>query len=327
MKKSGVLINNCWFRERMNMFLDTECNECMGRGECGSSDGCCKCICHTREPSRFRNIRMANKRPRAYFAVDNRPQKKGKQVILVDNRGPGVNRGFARPGGYMPTMGAIRNQNLVKHRSGEEVKSVDTELSAPFSNAAGTSQLCVNYPVQGAAFYNRIGTRIKMKSLHVTGQIVPIGGAGVANNWDYARMLIYYDRQPGTAGAGAFPAVANLLLDYNSAGGTTTNNFSGLNLLLRDRYQIIRDIRRVLPPLGLAGIASTFAPVNAFDPANSFSINEFIRLGEMETHFNQTNGGTIADITTGALNILFIQGSGNAAWQFEGSCRLRYVDT
>lgn len=25
---------------------DEGCNECLGRGECGSCDGCCSCACH-----------------------------------------------------------------------------------------------------------------------------------------------------------------------------------------------------------------------------------------------------------------------------------------
>jgi len=259
------------------------------------------------------------------FAADYRPMKKRYGTVIGrDNRAAGVNRGFNRAGG-IPSMGAIRNANLVHHRSGEEVKSVDTEIQEVFAQAETNNQVCLNYPIQGAAFYNRIGTRIKMRSLHITGLIQ--NNSGTNASWDYCRILIYYDRQPGTAGAGAFPAVANLLLDYNAEGGTTTNNFSGLNLLLRDRYQIIRDIRKILPPLGAAGIATTVAPVNAFDPMTSFAINEFIRLGEMETHFNQTNGGSIADITTGALNALFICGNTGNGWAFNGTARLRYVDT
>lgn len=224
------------------------------------------------------------------------------------------------------TQGLIPRGNRAK----EEVKSVDTTITQPFSATAVFTVL--NVPVQGAAFYNRVGTRISMKSLNIKGYLLPTASNAASTGWDYGRMALIYDRQPGAAGAGAFPAIATLLLEYASGGGTATNPWSPLNPLLRERFTIVRDKHFILPPMGIDGVAtSTYAPYNAFAPQhdkNSFQIDEHIKLAGLEAHYNQTNGGTIADISTGALYLVFFSEvvAVDAAWQFNGQARLRYTD-
>lgn len=214
----------------------------------------------------------------------------------------------------------------------EEVKSVDTSsISMIFSTTAQFT--VVNIPIQGAAFYNRIGTRIGMKSLNIRGWIQPSATNTAASAWDFGRWILIYDRQPGSAGTGAFPAIASLLLEYNSAGATNTSAWSGVNQILKDRFTIIRDKNFGLPPLGVSAVAPAQNPADAFFPdpreKNSFMINEHIKLAGLEAHYNQTNGGTIGDIATGALYIVTLAQTSTAAqgaWAFLGTARLRYTD-
>lgn len=214
-------------------------------------------------------------------------------------------------------VGRYRALNAVMPR--HEVKVVDVPLASYTLNTTGQFT-ALNVPVQGSAFYNRIGTKLAMKTLHVNYTLQPLNINSVP---DYCRVMVVYDRQTNAA----FPTMSALLTDYSSSGGTTSNSYSGINMTNRERFLVLMDERLELPATEASGAVSSSAA--CIDPVSTtFKINRFIKLKDLSTMFNQTNGGTVADIQTGGL-YLFTLGSfasGSDGWQLRGSARLKYDD-
>jgi len=109
--------------------------------------------------------------------------------------------------------------------SGAEIKAIDIALATYlFRNpATATNVVLLNGIQTGTGFFNRIGSRVEMRSLQIRG-IVNSAATTTGNN---LRMIVVYDRQP----AGALPIVSDLLQSRDQAGVPTT--------VLTKRYMLI----------------------------------------------------------------------------------------
>lgn len=182
-------------------------------------------------------------------------------------------------------------------------------------NTTGNFTLLAN-PVLGSDFNNRIGRKIMLKSAYVKGMLTSeLGGTvtvGVVNT-QHCRMIIFCDLQPN----GAVPIVTDLLVNATPA--------SQLNLNNRDRFRVLADKEFVLDPYAY----STTATQAYASMTNQAKFVKKYKKLNIETIYNSTNGGTIADINSGALYMFWI-GSGPAGAgsdsNFIGSTRVRYVD-
>lgn len=205
-----------------------------------------------------------------------------------------------------------------------ELKSVDN-----FNTAGPAVSLTLNTTAQitalnlisaGSSFFNRVGRRIEMKSLHVSGVVSQTTTATVHD--DYGRILVIYDRQTN----GALPTISNILASYDQSGASTTSVFSNINPDERERYLVLADIRLALPacPSG-TGVTSASDGVTT-----TFNINRFIKLRNLLTHYKADSApAVIGDVATGGLYIIGYGGlaSGTEGWQATVECRLRYKDT
>lgn len=201
-------------------------------------------------------------------------------------------------------------------KSQKELKAFDVAgISETFvTPAAAINYVVFNTMVNGAELYQRVGRKIYMKSLHLRGNIFNTATAAQDNG----RIIVFYDSQPNAAILG----IGDLIKDSNAAAATT--GFSHLNLNNRERFKILRDFNITLPSVTLAMAVQT--NVGQYDQDNNFTINMHIKLKGLEAIFNATNGGTIADITSGALIAVFVSNNQSNTWTFEGNSRLRYYD-
>jgi len=205
-------------------------------------------------------------------------------------------------------------------RGRPELKSVDTVQGAAAVtqalNATGTLT-AVNLIRSGAGFNNRIGRRIEMKSLHLTGYVTQTGTATTTT--DLGRIMVVYDRQPN----GALPTINNILLQYDQQGNTYTTPLSGINPDQRERYMVLMDERIVLPAVTVGGVTGSVDGVT-----KTFNINRFISLAGLKTQYSgESNPAAIGDISTGALYVLTLGGiAAPSGWAFVASWRLRYND-
>lgn len=264
-------------------------------------------------------------------------RKYNNMSSLSYNKQPFKKRKIFKPSPFRSiSMFANNNRNLKniinyqQTRSGGEIKSMDFcsptitgNTLSPF-NLNNTPQIVVINPVTiGSSAWNRIGRKLSMKSIHLTGCFNPITGNGtdIVTN---ARMMLVYDKQTN----GSLPSYDDMFRDqYN---GSTDNNSSGANNFLaginlnnRDRFEIIFDKRWILPPINLGepGIVTCTADLAAF----SF----FTSLKNREVHFkSDTSTGVIGDIATGGLYIVTIADAtnGNQSWGLDLKGRLRYSD-
>ena len=154
----------------------------------------------------------------------------------------------------------------------EERGVLDTAFTCSFTNGANQIYY-LNATVQGVNFFNRTGNRQINKSLELNIAITP-GSAGVITQISY---LVVYDRQPN----GAAPVIADIL--------TTASPIAFTNQANKDRFKVL--CRRRLTILGTSA--------NPADTENYFH-HEYLVM-DLESIYNQTNGSTIADCTTGTL--------------------------
>lgn len=171
----------------------------------------------------------------------------------------------------------------------------------------------LNQMINGAELYQRVGRKVYMKSLHVRGYFQNIA----TTVQDAIRIIVFYDSQANAAA----PTIANLLQDSNAAAGTTAE--SEINLFNRARFKILRDKQFCTP--AVTNTAGVLTNLN-YPSNNVFEFNEFIKLKGLEAVYNGTNGGTIADITSGSLYLVTLCDQQAAGWQFIYTSRLRYYD-
>lgn len=232
-------------------------------------------------------------------------------------RAVAIPRSVSNPiGGYRSVPASFRSKK-------GEVKAIDIPVANyVFSLDAGSTNVFpLNLVQEGTGFYNRIGRKIEMLSLHMRGSILQTGNAAAAD--DFVKWAIVYDRQP----TGALPNYNNIFLDYNPSGATSNGPYSNINLDNRDRYQIIRHDTFACPATAITDLASVSQVITI--PPKEMMLEEFIKLRGLTTHFNGTASPLlISNITTGAL-YLVTQGRftlGNEGYQLSVQFRLRYDD-
>lgn len=251
---------------------------------------------------------------------------KRRRVPFVRSR---ARSSFAR----RPTMArgaSARMQRMPATRGavvrGPELKSLDFPLQAnvPEQHHISTTATfdLLNGIQEGSSFYNRIGRRVQMRSIHITGNLIFSGnGSGVP---EYLRVMLIYDRQPN----GAAPVISDVLTDYDSQGATTTNSFSKMNMNNVERFAILRD-QRIQIAENNTGSAIAGAPASILNYSTQGNINMFVKLAGLETHFKaSSNPAVIGDVATGALWLVTF-GSiavANAGIDIQYQSRLRYID-
>lgn len=227
------------------------------------------------------------------------PGKKTKKFIGPRPRDYQAGRELARP-----TM--------------REKKAFDVALTNLNFNVPATPPVfqVLNACINGAELYQRVGRKIYMKSIHIRGFIQPIA----TSISDIGRLIIFYDAQPNAAA----PLIATLLQDSTAA--AATSSLSEINLINRARFKILRDYQVLLPSqTDTAGVITNLANFDPIGP-NTLNVNFFIPLKGLETEYNGVNGGTIADISSGAIFITAVSQNATSEYEFTYTCRMRYYD-
>lgn len=206
-----------------------------------------------------------------------------------------------------------RPSYVLAPRSRPELKVFDTTpglIDVP--NIGIFSGMCI--PQTGADYSSRVGRKILMKSLYIRYYcgVKPAFQLTTAVSIapQIVRIIIFVDYQPN----GTLPITLDLL--------SVSHPTSQLNLANRDRFKVLRDITHVFDAYQM--LASNASP--AF--CRTIECNEIYKKINIETIFNATNGGTVADIQSGALYFFCISStpSGGTQNQIYLSMRVRYID-
>lgn len=241
----------------------------------------------------------------------------------------GVQAGFKKPRPAMKkqkSSGGLQRQNaVVGYQLGRSLSVQPKQELKAFDVATTTTNVDVvaappifstnlNCPINGAELYQRVGRKIYMKSLHLKGWL-QIAATALQ---DFVRIVVYYDSQPNASA----PTFASLFQDSNV--GAASSFLSEINLINRERFQILRNIEVLTPSSTYtAGVLTN----TAYPETNGrLRVNEFIPLKGLETVFNATNGGTVADISSGALGFVVFSAENSNSVVFQWNSRLRYYD-
>lgn len=208
------------------------------------------------------------------------------------------------------------------YRRGPEVKTVDVKVTNQVFNTTGSIAL-LNGIAEGTSFFNRIGRRVAMKSLQISGSIDDNTATGTpVNDSEYLRMLVIYDRQNN----GGTPALADILQDVDNAGTTTTDAYSGLNMNNSDRFKVLMDNRVFIAndQVSTATQNLSVSVANLAAGSGEVSIKRFIKLNGLEAHFGASTAA-VASCQTGAIWMVLVSSAGSML-QANLRCRLRYWD-
>jgi len=190
---------------------------------------------------------------------------------------PLSNRGFG-------SMATLQNR---------EKKFFDTTSANYIAGSDGNANIKLLYvPVLGSDFNNRIGRKTLLKSVYIRGFVgikpaIALDDA-IEATAQQARLIIFVDNQPN----GAAPLVTDVLTIADSTGQLNPNN--------RDRFKVIKDKTWVFD-------AWSINSTNGYSVQNRCiqDVKIYKKLN-LETIFNATNGGTVGDINTGALYMMWV---------------------
>lgn len=212
-------------------------------------------------------------------------------------------------------------QNAGVFSRGSEYKRCDLPQTLFNLNATTYTRL-LNGVQTGAANYNRVGSKICMKTLHIWGQIEAL--PRTITDEDFCRVVVVYDRQCN----GAAPTWAEVMTSRDDQGTATNDVWSQFNYDNKDRFIVLFDKRYHLP--SYTNTAGVITNVSMADTNNVYEFNRYIKLKGLETHYKaSSNPAAVGDIATGSLYLLSLgqAASGSEGYRGEFSCRLRFKDT
>lgn len=189
-----------------------------------------------------------------------------------------------------PRTGGFRGQTAPFRRITAERKVIDTDTANYACNTTGSVTL-VNGVAIGSDYTDRVGRKIRLKSIYVRGLVsrnLTLGGGTLLP--DVARMLIVFDTQTN----GATPSVTDILKEATAT--------SQLNLNNRDRFKVLIDKQYAIAPYLISDTA-TQSYALAGSPT-TYQVKKYKKLNH-EVVFNGTQG-TVGSISTGALWMVWV---------------------
>lgn len=257
------------------------------------------------------------------FAMSKRGGKYGGRMYQMGNAARTIQQAYRKSQfryNVRANRGArfARTLQVIPRRINQEVKTVD--LAATFALNSTGVVTPINLIRVGSTFCNRIGRRIEMRSIYVTGRMNQTGTQ--TSDYDYTRVMLIYDRQTN----GATPTISTILANYTQATVSSTNSLCGLNPDQKERFLVLMDERRVLPAAQTTN-ADIFGPVDGTYP--TFQINRFVKLRGLMTHYQaDSSPAVVGDISTGGLFLVtFGQvAAGSEGFDAQLNLRLRYND-
>lgn len=173
----------------------------------------------------------------------------------------------------------------------------DPTTTINLGSAAVANPLCLCAPTVGSALNQRVGREVKIMKIKIHGQInIPAQAAqGAGDTCALIRLLLVQDTQTNSAqmtGAQLFNDASSALTTLQSF--QNPNNF-GRFKVLRDKMMVFQNINMAGSPAGTDLVQSGMA--------QRFKLN-FVFPGGVSVRFNNTNGGTVADIIDNSFHIV-----------------------
>lgn len=224
--------------------------------------------------------------------------------------------------GPLPT-GAVYGRSGLNETKGVDISLVQANVLNTTNSNAGSTVL--NLVAPGTGSYNRVGRKISMKSVRLTGTATFISSPNAATGnkvSSVVRMVVVYDNQP----SGAIPTFDTIFGKTTQDGTESTTYMDALKYDNMGRFRVLRDV--MLTATLAANTAGGTANTNYLD----YCFDEYIKLGGLETVYSgQSSPCSIADISSGGLYVFFRADDNSdpeRTWTIQGwsYARLRYID-
>jgi len=223
------------------------------------------------------------------------------------------------------------NRRASTYVAAGEVKGVDTGLGVVSTIGTTTNTnadiVPLNLIQQGAGSWNRIGRKARLQSVRLYGNITYTSSpAATTGNIDGAicRMTLVWDKQPSGAAIPSFDDIFGTTVQD----GTEASDFQDpIKYDNMARFSVLRDHYITVEPSLQSQASGTEDQWRIQKP-----FDLFVSLKGRETVFSgQSNPMTIADISTGALYLVFRANQGTTgiasfAVDTASFARLRYTD-
>lgn len=214
----------------------------------------------------------------------------------------------------VPRMIAPRGPSIV------EVKSWDYAINDPIVSVGGSNVPAINTVAgngatndftmgmcslvcgiqQGPQYYQRIGTKINVRSIQFK---LVLQWGSVGGDPSTTRLMLLYDKQPN----GAYPAIGDIIHNNDA----TVSPFGGIAMVNRSRFDIIKD--------------KVYCPSEA---ANPMVVDNIFVKGNWAVEYG-TNTGLIGDVRSGNFLAVMWALADTAAENnhlMSCNCRIRYYD-
>lgn len=232
------------------------------------------------------------------------------------------------PNDNMPMIKPSQKKYILKsiNPNPPELKCVDTPLAddVVINNPTFLQNnfLCLNLVQQGAAYYNRIGTKINLKSLKLRLRFTVNTNLSNANTT--FRILVVYDKNNN----GYPPVVQDILQSIYQDGTSVLNVYSSVNINYRDRFEILLDEFITLPPVS-SPTPGQFVIVGGL--AVPYTYEKYLKLKDRPQMYRGTASPiTIGSVVSGAIYLLPISDLPQASllnpYDMGGEARVRFTD-
>lgn len=221
-----------------------------------------------------------------------------------------------------PLRYSIPNPGALNISNRTEIKTLDVPLQTDLISTTAVFTL-LNLMEEGTSFFNRVGRKIMMKSIRITGGLALSGLAVINANQDYLRVMVVYDRQPN----GSAPAISDILQNVDLGGTSSTTSYAGLNMNNSERFLVIQDTRLNIPNGYVQSLNEGTASIIDYNGTMQ-NMDRFSKLKGLQTHFKGT-AGSITDVASGALWLVTFGNiaPGTAPYNLIWNARLRYHDS
>lgn len=250
--------------------------------------------------------------------VNKRPMK-----LTTQQKQTAMNRfGFIQGGRFLRSQPVQQRYGTsARVMKTNEVKGVDGAVDVvSIIQTTGTNAniFVINAVQQGSGSWNRVGRKIRMKSLRIKALLEFSNVTNPIVGQNTVRMVVVYDKQPSS---GVVPNFDTIFGGTDQTGTEATTFLSNLRYDNTERFSVLKD----------EVITSSFKFVNAAGTVtDQYELDCFIKLKGLVTVFSgQSNPMTIADISTGAIYVAFRaeQNSVTQIASIQNSVyRLRYYD-
>lgn len=225
--------------------------------------------------------------------------------------------------GYMPTKRTVKEkvEKLTKEVNllSPEFKQTDVTSAINVTDPTTMATIVLNAVGEGASSYQRVGKKIQPVWCHVRGYFIPSDVAGGAFSLPYEsiRMMLVWDKQPN----GSLAVISDIVRDVDGAGGATTNSQSDRNITNRDRFVILRDIRKTY---WFRPINTALANVSVDQPQENLNFEFSASLKGKKTLYNASSA-SITTINTGALLLVVFGENASLANPFVMRYKTRFM--